>query len=184
MKIPEVDYYLEKLNYDKLTFNQIEYPTPFHILDSIKPQLDEYDYVVMCTNDVIIKQENMDTLISDLDSNPEVLSACFNVDVKENARKLNICFDMPQPYNWIDDTISGMHKVAFSGLPLMAIRTDIFRKYEWTGSTTSGDLRFCRWCAENNVDIVCNTDNRMLHLRYWGEKPVNAVQSWSWTRVL
>ena len=179
MNIPEVDYHLDKIDCDKLTFNYLEYPEPYIQLDKFKQYNDMYDYVVIVTNDVIVKQENIDTLIKDLEDRPRVMCGCFNVDLKNNSTKLNISFDLD--YNWLDaDMMIGIEEVEFAGFPLMAIRWDVFHSYQFTGSHNAGDMRFCKWCKDNNIPILCNTDNRMLHLRYYGEKPINKVQSIEW----
>ena len=182
MKIPEVDYHLSKIDCDKLTFNYIEYPTPFHILDKFRENIEEYDYIVMVTNDVIVKQEHVDQLIRDIEilDNPSIVCGAFNVDLNENAMKINVSKTLD--YDWMSIISKGIEKVKFAGLPLMAIRKDIFKRYEWTGSHFAGDLRFCKWLDKNDIPIYCNTDNRMLHLRYYGEKPINEVQSVEWKR--
>jgi hypothetical protein len=189
MKIPEVDYYLNKIDCDKLTFNYLEYPTPYHILDDFKKNMDEYDYIVLVTNDVIVKQSHIDTLIQDIENygsmgRPPVMSGVFNVDIEDNFDKLNICWKWPDKvYDWINrDSVSGYQKVEFMGLPLTAIRTDIFKRYEWTGSFNAGDRRFCKWCIDNDIPLICNTDNKMQHLRYYGEKPIGETQSYEWKK--
>ena len=182
MNIPEVDYHLDGIDCDKLIFNYLEYPEPYIQLDKFKQYNDMYDYVVIATNDVIVKQENIDQLILDLKDKPRVLCGCFNVDLDWNSTKLNISYDLD--YNWIDDDTSGTYSVKFAGFPLMAIRWDVFHSYQFTGSHNAGDMRFCKWCDENNIPIRCNTDNRMLHLRYYGEKPVDMVPSIEWKQSI
>ena len=189
MHIPEIDYHLDKLDCDRLTFNYLEYPEQFIELDKFKENIDEYDYIVIATNDVIVKQENIDQLRKDIrgECNPPVICGCFNLDINHNFDKLNICERLPKNdiYDWYKKSdVNGMIEVEFAGFPLMAIRSDIFKRYVWTGALLANDVRFCKWCKDNEIIIKCNTDNRMLHLRHYGEPPINKTHSVEWLRKI
>lgn len=187
MYIPEVDYNLDRIKCDKLIFNYLEYPEPYIQLDKFKEYMD-YDYIVILTNDVIVTQKNWDTLMEDLKSMPPIMCGCFNVDIKDRFYKLNICAELPKDnkeevYDWYNKKdVTGYIKVDFAGFPLMAIRKDIFEQYKFYGSENAGDLRFCKWCKKKDITIVCNTNNRMLHLRYYGDKPIDEIQTVEWSR--
>ena len=184
MNIPEIDYHLDGIDCDKLIFNYLEYPEPYIQLDKFKKHNEIYDYVVIVTNDVIVKQENIDQLIRDIEilDYPGIVCGCFNVDLNENAMKINVSNTLD--YGWLSIPSKGIHKVKFAGFPLMAIRRDVFDRYEFTGSHNAGDMRFCTWLDKMDIPIYCNTSNRMLHLRYYGEKPIDMVPSIEWKQSI
>ena len=174
--IPEVIEPLEEIRgIDKLIFYHQPYPQPHRELDKFI-QTSDYDYIIIVTTDVVVKQENINMLIADVERFPDrpIISGLFNVDMAENRQYWNICLETPEKdYKWVKKgDVSGMVQVKFAGFPLMAIHKSVYKKYNFyieNYHNNATDKRFCKWCEDNNIPIWVNTNNEMYHMRYHGE---------------
>lgn len=178
--IPEVVENNEKLDIDQLIFKYIRQPKPQEYLKKFVEEgwLDDYDYLIMTSTDLVVTPENLRLMLNDIERlNPPVIAGSCNVDLNQNKNNLASCWERVSTnkldYKWIrKDSINGIHEVGFNGQSLMAIRKDVFKAYNFYDSakvSTSADLRFCDWCHENDIPILVNFDNFMLHLRYTGQ---------------
>ena len=176
-KLPDIRKAIDELKIDKLIFEHLPYPLPHKELDKFVTDDQEYTHVIIVTNDVLVTQENLDTLLEDVRKNPDkIQSAVMNVDTDELKHHLNICLETPdKEYKWVSDDIEGDYlEVKFAGFPLMAIPMEIAKKYDFHATNTGNeatDRRFCLWCEKNAIPITVNLKNRMKHFRYAGEKP-------------
>ena len=158
----------------------------------------DYDYLVIATDDIIVKPEHIRQLKEDLKIklSPEneefrsfaVISGMMNVDEKDYPDgNLNICSVLAlkdkklRHYDWLDKTRlpkDDIFPVKFSGFPLMAIRRDIVKMFPFaTDSIFKGkgmqfgaslDFVFCWHCHEYGVPIVVDQRIFMKHLRTHG----------------
>lgn len=150
----------------------------------------QYTHFVICPDDLIIKQEHVDKLISDLeifDDNHCVGGFC-NIDTTEDKKEIsNICMDRVntdqypnRKYNFM--TLQALrdlsvHKkfieVGFSGFPLFAIPRPILEKIEFRNDSYDGwddcgcclDVMFCHDLLENGYKIICDLSLELYHMK-------------------
>lgn len=155
----------------------------------------DYDYLVLATDDIVVKPEHIERLKYSLEVfGGPVLSGMMNVDQHEYQKpdgNLNICYELAlkdkklRYYSWITRNIlpeKEFFQVKFAGFGLTAIRRDIIEKYEFAGDAifkgkgmqfgASLDFVFCWWCHENNVPIWVDQKIDMQHLRLSGTHQV------------
>ena len=151
----------------------------------------EYDYLVLATDDIVVKPEHIVQLATDLTlNNYQVLAGIMNVDQHEYMRpegKLNITYSLAlkdkklRSYEWIyrkDLPETNIFQVKFNGFALMAIRRDVVEMTPFaTDSIFKGnpmhlgaslDFVFCWFCHENNIPIFVDKRIDMQHLRAEG----------------
>ena len=150
----------------------------------------EYDYLLIATDDIIVKPEHIIQLKEDInDFKFAVISGMMNVDEIDYPNgNLNICSVLAlkdkklRQYDWLDITRlpkDDIFLVKFSGFPLMAIRRDIVEMFPFaTDSIFKGkgmqfgaslDFVFCWYCHEYNVPIYVDKRIFMHHLRNHGK---------------
>lgn len=175
--IPEVIKEYNQLDMDKLDFNYMRYPNPHIAFDKIlqSGMLDTYDYAIFQPPDLIVKQENIDQLVKDIEETKgKVVTGVCNVDYVNNYQRLAVCVEPVVGFNykWIRrfDKV-GLHEVWFNGMSLMAIHIQTFKNFKFYEGTHDDpiDLKICKWCNENNIKVYSNFDNFMTHMRYKGQ---------------
>ena len=165
----------------------------------------DYDYMVLATDDIVVRPEHVIQLESDLiKNNYQVLSGLMNVDECDwNNPKgnINICTELAlkdkklRNYYWFTyDSLpqQDIFQVKFSGFPLMVVRRDIIEKYEFAGDAifkgkgmefgASLDFVFCWFCHENNIPIFVDKRISMQHLRNHGKMRIgeSSPKLWFW----
>ena len=170
---------LEKLDIDKLLFKYWKYPIPHKFLDIMMKDgiLDEYDYIIFSGPDLVIKQENINMLINDIETTgSKVMGGVCNVDIDKNKENLAVVKSKKfRGYQWIKkDSMHGIHEVGFNGLCLLAVHTDLLKEFKFFGEIGESpiDTKLCNWLVGKNIPIMTNFDNFMLHLRYQGRMMV------------
>ena len=149
----------------------------------------EYDYLVLATDDIVVKPEHIIQLKKDLEEFKfAVISGIMNVDEKDYPNgNLNICTCIAMKdrklrhYDWLDLTRlpkDDIFPVKFAGFGLTAIRRDIVELlpfhtdsvFKGTGvaSGASLDLVFCWYCHERGIPIYVDKRIFMHHLRTHG----------------
>lgn len=192
--IPEVEDYNSSLPCDKLLVQFYSEIPAYKIIRDFFLSKD-YDYLVLATDDIIVKPEHIERLKHSLEvSGLPILSGYMNVDQHEWQQKegnVNICYELAlkdkklRYYNWIklqDMPDKEYFQVKFAGFGLTAIRRDIIERYEFAGDAifkgkgmqfgASLDFVFCWWCHENNVPIWIDSKIHMQHLRTSGKHQV------------
>ena len=150
----------------------------------------EYDYLVIATDDIIVKPEHIIQLKEDIkEFKFAVISGMMNVDEKDYPNgNLNICSCLAlkdkklRHYDWLDLTRlpkDDIFLVKFAGFGLTAIRRDIVEMFPFaTDSIFKGkgmqfgaslDFVFCWYCHEYNVPIYVDKRIFMHHLRTHGK---------------
>src|SRR3990167_3802081 len=150
---------------------------------------DEYDYLVIATDDIIVKPEHIIQIKKDIDDFKfAVISGMMNVDEKDYPDgNLNICSVLAlkdkklRYYDWLDKTRlpkDDIFIVKFAGFGLTAVRRDIVKMFPFaTDSIFKGkgmqfgaslDFVFCWHCHEYGVPIVVDQRIFMHHLRTHG----------------
>jgi len=146
----------------------------------------EYTHLVIASDDLIVKPENIEKLIEELKKKDYSVfcGVCsingndlnvINIIRTENMPTLN-----ERHYDFIKrKDVSGIIEVGFAGFPLMAIRRDMIERFDFDSQskleggdpdyTGNLDLIFCIRCKENNIPIYVDTDNYMIHLRGHGQ---------------
>ena len=186
--IPEVEDENSKLPCDKLLVQYFPEIPAYKVIRDYFLKSD-YDYLVLATDDIIVKPEHIERLKQSLEvSGVPVLSGYMNVDQHEwQNGNVNICYELAlkdkklRYYNWIKNTEipdKEFFQVKFAGFGLTAIRRDIVEKYEFAGDGifkgkgmtfgASLDFVFCWWCHENQVPIWADSKIYMQHLRTSG----------------
>jgi len=182
--IPEV---LEEFNkiesIDKILFCYFSYP---FVIDIAKVWLNyhpEYTHVMIASNDIIVTDENIIKMLEAAKSHA-VICGVMNVENKD-FRFWNICRELPiknvdyREYKWLRKRNRGIIKILHSGFALMCVSRNIILKNGFWGVQLqmSMDLNFSYHCFENNIDIVCDTENIMVHLRHQGKFKIGPVCS-------
>lgn len=157
----------------------------------------EYDYMVLATDDIIVKPEHIEQLKKDLTEIPyPVLCGIMNTDQIDYAKEdgnLAITYELPvkdrQLRDWTNHWIrknklpdGPIFKVAFNGFSLMAIRRDVIRDHIFTTDGVfrgtgvefgaSVDFVFCWYCQENNISVMVDKRISLEHLRESGTQQV------------
>lgn len=189
--IEKVEQENPKIPCDKLI---IRYIDEFHAYEKARTfflQNKEYDYLVLATDDIVVKPEHIIQLESDLTSkNYEVLSGMMNVDQPEYMKpegRLNITYGLAlkdkrlRSYEMVcrrDLPNIDIFQVKFAGFGLTAIRRDIVEMTPFAADGifkghrmdmgASLDFVFCWFCHENNIPIFVDKRIDMEHLRAEG----------------
>lgn len=184
--IDAVEKWNKELPCDKLL---VRYVTEFKAYGIMRNYFLEhdYDYLVLATDDIVVKPEHIIQLQKTLDENDfEVVSGFMNVDQNEKVF-VNLCQELAEKnkkvrrYEWITrDQIPDkpFFQVKFSGFPLMAIRRDVVKKFVFKADAifkgmgmefgASLDLVFCWDCFEAGIPIWVDTKIDLHHLRSMG----------------
>ena len=189
--IIEVERYNPVLPCDKLI---IRFVTEFKAYEQARDfflQHEEYDYLVLATDDIIVRPEHIIQLQKDLEEFQfAVISGVMNVDQSDYSKPegfLNICYELAlkdrklRSYSWIkrkDLPKEDKFLVKFSGFPLMAIRRDIVQMTPFAADGlykgkdmhfgASLDFVFCWFCHEHGIPIYADKRIDMYHLRTSG----------------
>lgn len=174
--IPQVMEEHDKLDIDKLEFNYMVYPLPSQALDIMKKDgmFDEYDYIIFTSPDLVVKPENLEMLINDIETtDAKVMCGVCNVDLGMWKDRLATSFEVVQgrKYIWEEKGMwKGIHEVKFNGRVLMAVKLDQLGDYKFYKGIDDdpSDLKLCRYFLSKSIPIMCNFDNYMEHLRYTG----------------
>ena len=178
--IPEVIENNKKIDFvDKLDFNYLQYPKPVQVLSKMidNGYLDEYDYLILTSPDLVVKPEDLQQLIDDCEVlKPKIMCGTCNIDMDMNKDNLAVCMEPVNElnYKWVrKGEMTGIHKVGFNGMVLMAIHKSVFTKYPWYEKQHKRDepydLKICNWCNDNNIEILTDFDIFMKHMRYSGK---------------
>ena len=175
--LPEVIDENKKLNIDQLVFKYWKYPKPHKMLDIILKDgiLDEYDYIIFTSPDLVVKQENIDQIINDIETtDAPVMGAVCNVDMSTQKNKLGAVKGVKgrfTKYDWVEKgTAHGIQQVVFNGFVLLTVSTKLLKEYKFFEQNGDPpiDAKMCAWFVEKKIPIMTNFDNYMLHLRYQG----------------
>lgn len=149
----------------------------------------EYDYLVIATDDIVVKPEHIIQLKEDLNEFKfAVISGMMNVEETDYPNgNLNICSCLAlkdkklRQYDWLDKTRlpkDNIFQVKFSGFPLMAIRRDIIEMFPFATDIifkgkgmqfgASLDFVFCWNCHEYGIPVYVDQRIMMHHLRNHG----------------
>ena len=168
--IPSVSENFKKLKCDKLEFRGLLYPEPHKRLEAFSNEYDG-DYIILYTNDIVVKPKNLKKLISVLEEKQyKVLSGVATPVRKNMPNTLNVCVEPLKgtDYKWVmKGEYSGIHKMGFAGYPFMAMHKSVFKKFNFYKEGTKNtalDRRFCEFCNINGIDIMVDFDNEMEHL--------------------
>ncbi len=175
--IPEVVDEFDKLDIDKLEFKYMRYPEPMKALDTLTKSgiLDDYDYIILTSPDLVVKEENLKQLLEDIEkTNAKVVAGCCNVDLGLRKNDLAVCMNPVngRRYIWVPKgKETGIKEVGFNGMILMAVHRDVWKNFKfYEGSRDDPiDLKICRWCIAHEYKVLTNFDNYMHHMRYTGE---------------
>ena len=152
----------------------------------------EYDYLVLATDDIVVKPHHIIQLQEDLlKEQYTVLSGIMNVWEEDwPDGNQNICAILPnkiksaRKYQWAkpNEMPNGIFDAEFAGFGLMAIRRDVVSKFTWAGdgrykghgdnSGASLDFVFCNDCKENDISITVDSRIKLQHLRQSGHNHV------------
>lgn len=186
--IPEVLEEHDKLDIDKLTLRYLKYPNPHKALDIIfsTDALDSYDYIIITSPDLVVKQKNLDMLIRDIEeTGADVMcGVCGINDSGSPDADLAVCMEeVAEPhlscYNFVKrGEYQGIKEVKFNGAILMAIRISLLGDYKWFESMNDYpfDLKLCQYFIKKKIPIMTNFDNEMIHLRYTGTLKAGRAQ--------
>lgn len=199
--IQEVTENNEKINIsnlDKLDFNYLRHPKPVQVLDKMikNGYLDEYDYLILTSPDLVVKQEHVQALIANCERlHPKVMCGVCNIDMRGGKNDLAVCMDpvyktnewntrvMDRNYKWVKKgEKTGIHRVGFNGKALMALHKDVFKKFQWTGKKipNPNDLQICSFCIEHNIPMYADFDIEMKHMRYYGKLLAGKIGTEVW----
>jgi hypothetical protein len=186
--IPEVLEENVKITTDQLVFKYFKYPIPHQLLDTMMQEkfLDDYDYIIFTSPDLVVKQNNIDQLIHDIETtDAKVMGGVCNVDMGESKNKIGSCMIpvISHKYNWVEKgEFSGIHEVQFNGFVLLAFHKSVIQDYKFYEGTLDFpiDLRMCQHCIAKKIPIMTNFDNYMLHLRYHGKLMAGVRQAEIW----
>lgn len=188
--IPEVEKYNSKMPCDNLlSAFEWEFKSYQKMRDYFLAG--DWDYMVLATDDIVVKPEHIKSLQKDLDGKDyDVLSGMINVDEHDWGYvdgNVNICRSLAlknkklRAYEWTtyeELPKENIFTVKFAGFGLTAIHRRIVERYEFAGDGifkgkgmqfgASLDFVFCWWCHENQIDIYCDKRIFMQHLRTSG----------------
>ena len=162
----------------------------------------KWGYLVLATDDIVVKPENIIQLECDLETKDyPVLAGIMNVneaDYPNGNYAISHELDIWGEVKWIKNLPKdNIFQVKFNGFCLMAIRRDIVERYEFVaqnymrdkragkGDGGSFDLVFCYWCENNCIPIFVDKRINMKHLRQSGrtrlgeEKPTLVLNSYN-----
>lgn len=168
--IPKVSNNFNRLKCDKLEFKGLRYPEPHKRLEEFSNNYDG-DYIIIFTNDLVVKKKNLETLVETLKIyNYPVLSGVCTPVRKHLPNTLNVCMEPLQgtDYKWVNKgDYTGIHEVGFAGMPLTAIHKSVFKHFKFylkDRKNTALDRRLCAWCVEKQIPMRVDFDNIMEHL--------------------
>jgi len=162
----------------------------------------DYDYLLIATDDIIVKPEHIRQIKEDIKDGYEVISGMMNVDQHEYLKEdgnINICQALAlkdrklRVYDWYKrNTLpdKDIFPVKFAGFGLTAIRRDIIEKIEFWGDGifrdkgmkfgASLDFVFCWNCHELGIPIFADKRIDMQHLRTSGRHQVGERPTEAW----
>lgn len=194
--IPEVENENANLPCDKLLVQYMAEIPAYKVMRDFFLSKD-YDYLVLATDDIVVKPQHIEQLKKDLEEKHyDVLSGMMNVDQHEFSQKngnLNICYELAlkdkklRYYSWITRNNlpeKDIFQVKFAGFGLTAIHRSIIEKYQFAGDAifkgkgmefgASLDFVFCWWCHENQVPVFVDKRIDMFHMRLSGMSQVGS----------
>lgn len=185
--LPQIYQSIEELKgIDKLIIKNYNNPYPVKIIQHMVDmgEFDEYDYIIMASTDLLVKQENLDILLRDIEETGyRVIGGICNVDRFKRKDELAACMKTIdfglRDYEWIErGEYTGIKRVKHNGMVMLAIHKDIFKSFKFyrPGKYVSLDIRFSKWCDDNNIGIYTNFDNEMLHFHKEGKLTAGLVK--------
>jgi hypothetical protein len=200
--IPEVETWNDKLPCDVLNIRYMQ-EIPAYWRARKEFLNGDWDYLLIATDDIILKPEHIEQIQKDVDDNPyPVISGMMNVDQHEYMQEngnLNICNALAlkdrklRYYDWYKrNTIPSktIFQVKFAGFGLTAIRRDIVEQIEFGGDGifkgkgmmfgASLDFVFCWNCHEKNIHIFVDKRIDMHHMRTSGTHQVGIRKPEIW----
>lgn len=169
---------------------------------------EEYTHLVILPDDLIITQDDYDTLCDDIKRfDFKVLGCIANLDNQEQNKGLystqvNDVLDAMDAgnvrYNWMHENQriklmkkNPIQKVMFSGFAFMFIRRDIVKRIPFNSIAYSAcclDTRFCWDCYQLKIPIFCDFRVVGKHLKikdgvyeHWGvgiKPPYRKLEKW------
>ena len=179
--IPQVKQAWTKLPYDKFIVKYKNQKEAYAEGREFFLQHEEYDYIVICADDLVIQPEDLETLLKDvqefkfkqldgicpLDETMPEFYACqpLGCDVSGNQPQMGYgCWYMKETIP--DDTYL---RVGHSGAVCRVIERELFTKLTFTGGNDTKDGWFdfgmTKEMNELKVPIMVNTTVLMEHLR-------------------
>lgn len=182
--LPEV---LEEFNkiesIDKILFCYFSYPLVIAIAKAWLTYHPEYTHVMIASTDLIVKEKNIVRML-DTAGDYGVICGVSNVE-NNDFRFLTICRELPiknidyRQYKWLRKRKQGIIKISHSGFSLICVKREIILKEGFWDAPlqVSMDLNFSYRCYENEIDIYCDTENIMKHLRHQGKLKIGPINS-------
>lgn len=150
----------------------------------------QYEYMVLATDDIVVKPEHIEQLMRDLDEGDyPVLGGMMNVE-QTDTENVNLTWILPmtdrgaREYRWLKRSElpqENIFQVSFNGFALLAIRRDIVEDYIFNTDAifrdgeknlafgASLDFVFCHWCNQKGIKIYTDKRIDMKHLRNEGK---------------
>lgn len=182
---PDIIEELNKIPCDKFITRYYAYPHPHNLAKKFFLEHEEYTHLIVHPQDLLVKKENFDKLIKEVEKNDyPVLSGVCNIEAgnNHNAHKWGICKECPSRdfskrfYNFIPitDEKMGIMRVGFQGMVFCCIKRNIIERTLINGEpvfegrvhchgNAPPDLNFCLNCKELGIPIHADLDNRMYH---------------------
>jgi hypothetical protein len=190
-EIPEVKQALDEIKYcDKLWIKNYKEYEACKIARTYLLEHDEYSYLVIAPDDMVVNKTSFDRLVQDLIKRPTISVLCgySNRDLSnqykhESTTSIDYlpswdrvgreykCQSM-EYFEQIGLSDNPVIQVKYAGFPCMVIRRDV------VGLTTLGndypdneemgccsDVVFCNECNRLGIPIFCDTRCRFLHLK-------------------
>lgn len=200
--IPEVKQALLNTEFDVVWAKYFTEQKAYETLRNFFLEHKEYTHMVICPDDLIVHQTDLEALMETIDSRywPIVSGVC-NVDLGKNKNKLSITENLPHPSRWMkkdgkvirwgyrwyqwyekDKTPKGCFRVPHTGFAAQFIRRDVVEKimfmddskYNDDGHLGGGvDVMFSNACEWADIPLMVDTRVKMLHLRKPG--PVDII---------
>jgi hypothetical protein len=173
--------------YDKLWVNYYKAHMAYKIIKYFFLDHPEYSHLALLADDLIVKQEDIDTIWFDATAKADVVSGCCNVDLTTWRDYLNVSFELPirssygRQYNFIRkdnaESLVPLTEVGFCGTALIVIPRQYVSQLsfdndaKWSGlSEEMGccqDVIMCNDLHDLGVKMFVDFRVNMLHLKQY-----------------
>ena len=186
--IPIVEENWERINEDQVIVKHFREWSAYQEIRNYFLSHEEYTHLVICPDDLIITQKDIDILKGDIiNSDYPIICGICNVNLNEVNPVAIIINEIPTMdketrsfhFNKFEDLKDDITQVKHAGFPLQIIRRDIVELVDFdSDSGLNGgdpdaigniDLIFSHNCDNLNIPIFCDRRARMIHLRGGGE---------------
>jgi len=191
--IPRVQEARKTLNYDRVEALHMFPSKAYAAIQKFFTEHKEYTHLVIAAGDLLVQPGNMKNLESVLRENdyPVICGVC-NVGLGEDSTKCIVTKNLPHPmiqpilfrhydwYKWTEVQDFQVRRVRFAGNCLACIRRDVLdiitlrtdAKVNGLEEGGNVDVMFAVDCEVQNIPIMADFNNRMLHLRDQEKYPV------------